>query len=358
MRRFLPLWPSACLALLVWALASSPAPASHRHDPYLRKAPWGAGSSYQVTGGYCNDPGGGHSCAKYHWYAVDFGLPEGTNVYATTDSEVVALVVTEDACVGGNRGRAVITKWYDRSLGAYRHVTYAHLQLGSVSVLPGAQLAQGDLLARSGHTGYTEPQCNGPHLHYNEQQGGYASNDTNPSVLPEPMDGQTGLHTGIYYQSTNVWIGFCFGDPGCGDIHAEYLRLGGAFASPPKVGPVYLRTNGCPSPGGCSLAPYRAGNSWMEDFDDGSAYPVDHAHIIQGLNVGHAYVVRDFVWTVYVNDNGGPAGWLGAPKAEETTYSQVYNWQYQLFENGHICWAITEYGSTSGAWPNSHTGCL
>ncbi len=323
--------------------------ASHRHDSYLRKAPWGAAVTHAVTQGYCGDPGGGHNCppdgtGEYHRYALDFDMYR-ENLYSTTDATVASLKY-ETECLPRYIGYAVVASWYDRSLGVTRYVTYGHMESFSSLATIGRALAQGDLLGVSGNTGYTDP-CYAYHLHYNEQNGCYGC----ASLLPEPMDGQSNLHTGGSYGSTNVWIGFCFGDPGCGDIHREYLALGGALVSNPKVGPVYNR--------GYGLSPYRLGGSWLEDFDDGTAFPQDHAHIIQGLSVGRAYVVRDFAWTIYVNDTGGPAGWLGAPKEEEKTYHQLYKWQYQEFEGGHICWTLDEYGNfVKAAWPPTHTGCI
>jgi len=99
-------------------------------------------------------------------YAIDIAMPVGTPVLAARDGTVMD--VEEDF----NRGGVDRDKFMDKA----NHVRilhedgtmalYAHLDLASVSVRPGARVRAGQQLARSGNTGFSS----GPHLHFAVQQ--------------------------------------------------------------------------------------------------------------------------------------------------------------------------------------------
>jgi len=99
-------------------------------------------------------------------FAIDIVMPVGTPILAARDGTVMD--VEEDF----NRGGADRDKFVDKA----NHVRilhddgtmalYAHLDLASVSVRPGARIRAGQQIARSGNTGFSS----GPHLHFAVQQ--------------------------------------------------------------------------------------------------------------------------------------------------------------------------------------------
>ena len=99
-------------------------------------------------------------------FAIDIAMPVGTPVLAVRDGTVMD--VEEDF----NRGGADRNKFLDKA----NHVRilhddgtmslYAHLDLASVNVRPGARIRAGQQIARSGNTGFSS----GPHLHFAIQQ--------------------------------------------------------------------------------------------------------------------------------------------------------------------------------------------
>jgi len=99
-------------------------------------------------------------------YAIDIAMPVGTAIHAARSGTVMD--VEEDF----NRGGTDLEKFGDKA----NHVRilhedgtmalYAHLDLASVSVRPGARVRAGQKIARSGNTGFSS----GPHLHLAIQQ--------------------------------------------------------------------------------------------------------------------------------------------------------------------------------------------
>jgi hypothetical protein len=99
-------------------------------------------------------------------FAIDIVMPVGTAVHAVLSGTVMD--VEEDFNRGG--------KDFDKYAHKANHVRilhedgtmalYAHLDLASVSVRPGARIRAGQKIARSGNTGFSS----GPHLHFAIQQ--------------------------------------------------------------------------------------------------------------------------------------------------------------------------------------------
>ena len=99
-------------------------------------------------------------------YAVDIAMPENSPVHAVRGG--VVMDVEEDF----NKGGTDLEKYADKA----NHVRilhedgtmalYAHLGLAGVLVRPGARVRAGQLIARSGNTGFSS----GPHLHFAIQQ--------------------------------------------------------------------------------------------------------------------------------------------------------------------------------------------
>lgn len=94
-------------------------------------------------------------------YAVDIALPVGTNIVAARDGVVVG--VKDDYHMGGvneyflDKGNYVTIFHSDGTFASYYHIL-----LGTAAVKPGDQVSTGQLLARSGSSGFSS----GPHLHF------------------------------------------------------------------------------------------------------------------------------------------------------------------------------------------------
>lgn len=99
-------------------------------------------------------------------FALDIAMPVGTAIHAARAGTIMD--VEEDF----NRGGTNMEKFADKA----NHVRilhpdgtmaiYAHLDLASVNVRPGARVRAGQQIARSGNTGFSS----GPHLHFAIQQ--------------------------------------------------------------------------------------------------------------------------------------------------------------------------------------------
>jgi hypothetical protein len=99
-------------------------------------------------------------------FAIDITMPVGTAIHAARSGTVMD--VEEDFNSGGTN----LEKYADKA----NHVRvlhqdgtmaiYAHLDLASVNVRPGARIRAGQKIARSGNTGFSS----GPHLHFVIQQ--------------------------------------------------------------------------------------------------------------------------------------------------------------------------------------------
>ena len=94
-------------------------------------------------------------------YAVDFACPEGTPIKASRSGEIV--FVREDSDVGGpnekywNMGNRLVIRHENGEYTAYEHFKY-----NSSTVKVGDKVKTGQIICRSGNTGYTF----GPHLHF------------------------------------------------------------------------------------------------------------------------------------------------------------------------------------------------
>lgn len=126
-------------------------------DDYQYRLPYGAAISYPVLQGY----GSKFSHRGSEHFTVDFQMDVGTPVHAAREG-VVALIEDshEGACWTEGCGRLanfVVVLHRDGTTGEY-----FHLERGSVAVSVGEPVRRGQLLARSGNTGYTTL----PHLHF------------------------------------------------------------------------------------------------------------------------------------------------------------------------------------------------
>jgi murein DD-endopeptidase MepM/ murein hydrolase activator NlpD len=97
----------------------------------------------------------------YNRYAIDIGANVGTSVMAARDGVVIG--VKDDYALGGVDNFFMdkanfVQVYHDDGTWAI----YAHILLGSAEVKLGDQVKVGDLLAKSGSSGYSS----GPHLHF------------------------------------------------------------------------------------------------------------------------------------------------------------------------------------------------
>jgi len=94
-------------------------------------------------------------------FAIDFGMPEGTPVFAARDGVVV--LVRDGFDIGApdpsykKRSNLIFIRHGDATLGEY-----LHLLKGGIRVNAGQTVRAGQMLALSGNSGYTR----GPHLHF------------------------------------------------------------------------------------------------------------------------------------------------------------------------------------------------
>jgi murein DD-endopeptidase MepM/ murein hydrolase activator NlpD len=126
-------------------------------DGYAYRLPYGDNESHPVIQGY----GAKLSHRGAEQFTVDFGMALGTPVHAARDG-LVALV--EDSHAAGcwrddcaRLANFIVVLHPDGTTGEY-----FHLQQGSARVRLGERVRRGQLLARSGNTGYTTA----PHLHF------------------------------------------------------------------------------------------------------------------------------------------------------------------------------------------------
>lgn len=128
--------------------------------PLRMKLPFIEGSSYEVLQG--NE--GGYTHQGLNRYAWDFGLPEGTPVCAVAQGRVVR--VKQDSDVGGtsekdySRANTIVI---DHGNGIFSQ--YLHLKQASATVAEGDVVKGGQVIARSGNTGFSSM----PHLHFQVQ---------------------------------------------------------------------------------------------------------------------------------------------------------------------------------------------
>ncbi len=123
-------------------------------SPYV--LPFPVGKSYWVSQSYC-DPQGSHQ----NQLAYDFQIPVGVDITAARDGRVVEIREdTPDICDWEYYGlhNYIMIEHEDHSTAFY-----AHLKQYSVMVEIGDWVDQGQLIAKSGNSGFTGYR---PHLHF------------------------------------------------------------------------------------------------------------------------------------------------------------------------------------------------
>jgi len=125
--------------------------------------PFAATEQFPVSQGFKGERTHGTPDSEF---AIDIAMPVGTPVLAVRDGTVMD--VEEDFNSGGvDREKFMDKANHVRILHEDGTMAlYAHLDLASVSVRPGARVRAGQQIARSGNTGFSS----GPHLHFAVQQ--------------------------------------------------------------------------------------------------------------------------------------------------------------------------------------------
>ncbi len=129
-----------------------------RHDDsVVYRLPYRRGASYKVLQSH----NGGFTHKGHLRYAVDWAMPEGSDVLAARGGVVVRLRESSDrgGTDLGDRGRENYI-WIRHDDGTLAQ--YQHLQKNGVLVDRGERVEAGQLIARSGNTGYSTE----PHLHF------------------------------------------------------------------------------------------------------------------------------------------------------------------------------------------------
>ena len=131
-----------------------------RHDPRRPyRLPYAVASQYPVTQAF---PEIATHDSIDSYYAVDFAMPVGTDIFAARGG-IVFDVASSNFRAGQDIKRDgpaanVVRILHDD--GTY--AIYAHLNTNSIRVQPGDRVERGDYIADSGNTGYSS----GPHLHF------------------------------------------------------------------------------------------------------------------------------------------------------------------------------------------------
>lgn len=123
-------------------------------DTYIYDLPFKTGIGYEVVQGY------GGMFSHKNIAALDFGMPEGTPIYAARDGVIYA--TKDDSNEGGpfskygKKANYIMIKHSDGSIGCYWH-----LQRNGVVTKKG-KVRKGQLIGYSGSTGFVLR----PHLHF------------------------------------------------------------------------------------------------------------------------------------------------------------------------------------------------
>jgi murein DD-endopeptidase MepM/ murein hydrolase activator NlpD len=166
-------------------------PNNTKPDDYAYLLPWEHGVKYNLTQGYH----GKSTHTGYNEYALDFDMPEGTEVLAARGGVVIG--IKEDSNKGGfsqaySKDGNFVKIFHDDGTIA----SYVHLKKNGALVEVGDRVEAGDLIGLSGNTGLSS----GPHLHFDVRIPTFEGLETIPVKFY--VDGKAqSLVAGDYYYS-------------------------------------------------------------------------------------------------------------------------------------------------------------
>ena len=163
---------------------------ANHDDSFEYYLPYASGKTFTVHQGYHGN------YSHKNVYALDFNMPEGTGVHAARGGIVTD--IKEDSNVGCGDPRCKGKSNYlviNHDDGTFSN--YVHLQKGGVLVQVGEHVEAGQLVAKSGNTGWSS----GPHLHFEVYARGIQKNKSLPTVFKVKGGNAVRLQEGQSYQS-------------------------------------------------------------------------------------------------------------------------------------------------------------
>ena len=154
--------------------------ANHRPEgPY--RPPFAVGQSFHIGQAFGGDFSHNEPSS---YYAVDIAMPIGTPVHAARAGVVMDMAryfhgAGEDMKRYGQRANFVRILHDDDTMAVYAHLDYE-----GVRVYPGQRVQRGQLIGKSGNTGFTT----GPHLHFVIQK----NRDMSLVSVPFEFEGENG----------------------------------------------------------------------------------------------------------------------------------------------------------------------
>lgn len=122
---------------------------------YIYDLPFMKGQRFRIEQGYLG------RFTHQDENALDFNMPEGSEIHAARDGVVIAVVQNfTSSCLQEECKKMANYVLVYHSDGTI--ADYSHIQFNGVRVAVGDSIIKGDLIALSGSTGYTK----GPHLHF------------------------------------------------------------------------------------------------------------------------------------------------------------------------------------------------
>ena len=163
---------------------------SNYDKTYLYDLPFQKGQRFNLSQGYNG------KFSHFHENALDFTMPEGTEIVAAREGKIVEIVQhNSTGCPTQkcNQYNNYVTVIHPDGTFA----SYIHIQKNSVKHKIGDTISKGDWLANSGNTGWS----NGPHLHFVCFIGAFGERKTIETAFKINIDEKIPvLKEGVYYK--------------------------------------------------------------------------------------------------------------------------------------------------------------